>query len=145
MVLLMTRIRVGGCRREVGHFNPFLPSFPPFIQIHDSGVYIRGVWQGDVIVTFSFRLESVSLPTIVHTWVFPLALQLSRACQPNRHLSDYQQLETKRGLGLGCGGYGEGKGHRHLKKEGREAGRSSSDSTVMVKQEKRDKEKRKKD
>lgn len=50
-----------------------------------------GVWESGVIVTFSLWLRSISNRTAGRTQAFPSAS--SWACQPIRHLRDYQQLE----------------------------------------------------
>lgn len=72
-----------GKRREAGHFNAFLPNGVLAVCVC--------VWEGGVIVTFSFCLESIFLPTAGRAKAFPSAS--SWACQPIRHLHDYQQLE----------------------------------------------------
>lgn len=94
MMMMMQMILTGGKGRVMGgggegKLAGLITSFQPESCLCE---YWRwGAWESGVIVTFSLWLQSISNRTAGRTQAFPSAS--SWACQPIRHLRDYQQLE----------------------------------------------------
>lgn len=91
MMMMMQMILTGGKGRVMGggELAGLITSFHPESCLCE---YWRwGAWESGVIVTFSLWLRSISNRTAGRTQAFPSAS--SWACQPIRHLRDYQQLE----------------------------------------------------
>ena len=85
----------------------------PFFQLESwlceccGCVWLGGVWLSPLPLDYS----PASFPQLYIHWAFPSASRL-QACQPIRHLHDYQQLEKSKAQGggvrgTGCRGGGE--------------------------------------